>query len=562
MKKILLSIGLFFSLVMVGKSQTVLNELYTDPGSQSLRGEFIELYNTSINPAGQNVNCFTIVTYYDNGGSDRGWYVMDLPNLTVGAKSFFVAAAGNPFTTQNNPLPGVVPNFSWNDPNFRSGSTGGSLTKWQINGTGYTNVSGTIPANFNDFLSGGQGQDYVVLVFVDGQFSNGFIGGSNSPFLSGSTATPLPGILPVTMNGCANFNINFSTLTAMETVGSQPGSDNGYARTSDGKCGAWQKTSASLKHTPGVTNGSAAGITGALTTTEILKCNIPGITNPRISRVIFDVTGITGDATLAADFPVEVQLYYDFTTAANRNPNGVLDGADSTSPVLKKIITNVVSPADSFDIKQTASVILVYKTARGCFDKVVLVANGCIPLPVNFKSFTAARNHSVVGLKWETASEQNNSGFSVQRNTRGTWEQVAFVPSQAAGGNSDAILTYTLSDLNNERGISQYRIKQIDIDAKATFSEIRAVRGEGQVGKTTVYPNPSSNGRVNVVFEDGSVSREVSVMDMSGRMVKQYRAVTNNNITIDNLTPGMYSIRIFVPATGEQVVEKIVVNKR
>ena len=168
----------------------------------------------------------------------------------------------------------------------------------------------------------------------------------------------------------------------------------------------------------------------------------------------------------------------------------------------------------------------------------------------------------MVGLKWETASEQNNSGFSVQRNTRGTWEQVAFVPSQAAGGNSDAVLTYTLSDLNNERGISQYRIKQIDIDAKSTYSEIRAVRGEGQVGKTTVYPNPTSNGRVNVVFEDGTVSREVSVMDMSGRMVKQYRGVTNNNITIDNLTPGMYSIRIFVPATGEQVVEKIVVNKR
>ena len=35
-----------------------------------------------------------------------------------------------------------------------------------------------------------------------------------------------------------------------------------------------------------------------------------------------------------------------------------------------------------------------------------------------------------------------------------------------------------------------------------------------------------------------------------------------NNITIENLTPGIYSLRVFVPATGEQVVEKIVVNKR
>ena len=185
-----------------------------------------------------------------------------------------------------------------------------------------------------------------------------------------------------------------------------------------------------------------------------------------------------------------------------------------------------------------------------------------IGLPVSFKSFTAVRNRSNVSVKWETASEINNSGFSVERNVRGTWEQVAFVPSQAAGGNSDAVLSYSVNDLNNERGVSQYRIKQIDIDAKSKFSEVRAVRGEGQAGKTTVYPNPSSNGRVNVVFEDATVSRDVSVLDMSGRIVKQFRGVTNNNIQIENLNPGMYSIKISVPATGEQTMEKIIVNKR
>ena len=150
-----------------------------------------------------------------------------------------------------------------------------------------------------------------------------------------------------------------------------------------------------------------------------------------------------------------------------------------------------------------------------------------IVLPVTFKSFNAARNRSNVSLKWETASEQTNSGFAIERNTRGNWEQVAFVPTQAAGGNSDALLTYSLSDLNSEKGISQYRIKQIDIDAKSKYSEVRAVRGEGQAGKTTVYPNPSSNGRVNVVFEDATVTRDISVLDMSGRIVKQFRGVTN-----------------------------------
>ena len=75
MKKILLTVG-FFALVLVGRSQTVLNEIYTDPGNQTLRGEFIELYNSSTLPGGQSVDCFTIVTYYDHGGTDRGWYVL------------------------------------------------------------------------------------------------------------------------------------------------------------------------------------------------------------------------------------------------------------------------------------------------------------------------------------------------------------------------------------------------------------------------------------------------------------------------------------------------------
>ena len=192
----------------------------------------------------------------------------------------------------------------------------------------------------------------------------------------------------------------------------------------------------------------------------------------------------------------------------------------------------------------------------------VFITNTCAPLPVDFKSFTATRNRSSVLLKWETSSEINNSGFAVERNMNGTWEQIAFVNSQAANGNSDALLVYTYSDMNNAKGITQYRIKQVDFDNKSKYTEIRSVRGLDQIGKVTVYPNPTSNGTVNVVFDDASVVRTISVMDMSGRTLKQINNVSNNNITIDNLQPGMYTLRILVPATGEQTVQKIVVNKR
>lgn len=185
------------------------------------------------------------------------------------------------------------------------------------------------------------------------------------------------------------------------------------------------------------------------------------------------------------------------------------------------------------------------------------------PLPVDFKSFTATRNKSNVLLKWVTSTEKNNSGFAVERSLdNATWQEIAFVPTQATGGNSSTDLSYQYIDLNNSKGVTQYRIKQVDIDSRSKYSEIRSVKGDGQMGNIIVYPNPTADGRINVVFDDANTIREIAVVDMSGRTVKQIRGISNNNVTIENLQPGMYSLRVFVPGTGEQSVQKIVVNKR
>jgi len=184
-------------------------------------------------------------------------------------------------------------------------------------------------------------------------------------------------------------------------------------------------------------------------------------------------------------------------------------------------------------------------------------------LPVSFRAFTVLRSSSVVDLKWTTATESNNLGFEIQRLIgNGSWQTISFVATQAAQGNSASDLTYTFTDLNQTKGISQYRIKQIDIDKRSRYSEIRAVRGEGQKGKTIVYPNPSNDGKVNVVFEDKDVSRNVSLTDVNGRVVKQWKNVLSNTLQIENLLTGFYTLRIINSETGEQIVEKIVVKNR
>ena len=193
----------------------------------------------------------------------------------------------------------------------------------------------------------------------------------------------------------------------------------------------------------------------------------------------------------------------------------------------------------------------------------LLVSTQCAPLPVTFKSFTAQRlSRTNVFLKWETSTEINNRGFALQRSLgNNIWEQVTFINSQSSDGNSSSTLTYTFNDVNSFKGISQYRVKQVDFDGRARYSEVRAVRGDGQKGQTIVYPVPSVDGRVNVVFDDQEGTRHVTLVDMNGRVVRQWNSITSNTFQIENLRQGVYNLRIQNLSTGDINNAKIVVTR-
>jgi len=276
-------------------------------------------------------------------------------------------------------------------------------------------------------------------------------------------------------------------------------------------------------------------------------------------------TSATGTITLSFDGPVDPL-----------NVATIVSVFDITDPLNQFLVTDVtygaglllnngdvkfcyyVGPANNNNLAGHNSLfrfLIVYAGGALCVEQA--------PLPVAFGAFSANRTNSVVALKWTTATESNNLGFEIQRLIgSGSWQTISFVATQAAQGNSASDLIYTFTDMNQTKGISQYRIKQIDIDKRSKYSEIRAVRGENQKGKTIVYPNPSSDGKVNIVFDDASGIRDISLMDMNGRVIKQMKGVTNNNIVFDNLTAGIYTVRIVNNETSEQEVQKFVVNKR
>jgi len=291
--------------------------------------------------------------------------------------------------------------------------------------------------------------------------------------------------------------------------------------------------------------------TGYVRVTGLANCSnltysatITNNTGAAINGTYAVYADVNGDGVFTSGVDVQITSSTAFNVAA---------GIGSTTPISGSI--------PSANLGQDLFIRLTM--GAGIQNVVLIPSTQCAPLPVTFKSFTATRtNRSTVSLKWETVTEINNSGFAIQRNMgNNEWQTVTFINSQAQAGNSNSLLTYTYTDMNGSKGITQYRIKQVDLDNKAKFSEIRAVRGDGQDSRTIVYPTPSADGRVNVIFNEKNGTRDIILTDMYGRTIRQWNGITGNTIQIDNLSKGMYSLRIVTRETGEQVMEKVMVGR-
>ena len=185
---------------------------------------------------------------------------------------------------------------------------------------------------------------------------------------------------------------------------------------------------------------------------------------------------------------------------------------------------------------------------------------GCVPLPVQLTSFTAERKGAAVILKWTTATEFNSKGFNIERKTDGGWITTGFVNSQALNGMSSDKLDYQFTDINNVKGVSQYRVAQEDMDGRLIYSEIRSVPGEGHAAML-VYPNPSQDGTFNLVVIGQNTRRDIMILDMNGRCISQVKNNSDNTVVLRNIPQGLFMIRVIDLETREMMVQKIVVGR-
>ncbi|MGE5806432.1 MAG: T9SS type A sorting domain-containing protein, partial [Ignavibacteria bacterium] len=111
------------------------------------------------------------------------------------------------------------------------------------------------------------------------------------------------------------------------------------------------------------------------------------------------------------------------------------------------------------------------------------------PVPVELYSFEALSQDGEIMLSWITATETNNKGFEIERNSADEWMNIGFVQGK---GTTTLSQSYSFSDKNIIPGNYFYRLKQINYDGSFEYSKTLNVRITPQFSFKLEqnYPNP------------------------------------------------------------------------
>jgi hypothetical protein len=190
-------------------------------------------------------------------------------------------------------------------------------------------------------------------------------------------------------------------------------------------------------------------------------------------------------------------------------------------------------------------------------------------IPVELTSFTASVNDNAVTLNWTTATELNNQGFDVERNSGNGFEKIGFV---AGFGTSTEIHTYSYVDGSVQEGSYTYRLKQVDFDGTFEYSDVVEVDvlAPDVFALEQNYPNPF-NPSTTINFSLAADSKvSLTVFDILGQEVANL--INGNvaagsheiNFNASNVNSGVYFYRInatAVDGTNFTSVKKMILTK-
>ena len=176
-------------------------------------------------------------------------------------------------------------------------------------------------------------------------------------------------------------------------------------------------------------------------------------------------------------------------------------------------------------------------------------------LPVTYTKFYGNRlSENLISLHWETGSEINNKGFSIEKSTNGfDFFEVEFIKGM---GQSNSLQSYAFQDNEAEQDHLYYRLNQIDINGNSKYSNI--LYFNQNIGKEKLFIVQYLSNIDGITIESGSKNTDLKIWTQGGVLIQNHHLVNEvNQIQLNNLAKGVYLLEM-TDQLGNRQVEKLI----
>lgn len=163
-------------------------------------------------------------------------------------------------------------------------------------------------------------------------------------------------------------------------------------------------------------------------------------------------------------------------------------------------------------------------------------------LPVKFLSFKVAKyDNSSVLITWQTATEQDNDYFAVEKSVDGvTFTEFTRLNGK---GNASTVSSYKTMDFQPQPGNNYYRIRQTDKDGSSTYTPVSTIQFSASGTSISVFPNPTSN--IITLQTELSANSRYQLSDLKGNVIENKQIQSNRlQINISQLPAAIYTLNI------------------
>jgi hypothetical protein len=180
---------------------------------------------------------------------------------------------------------------------------------------------------------------------------------------------------------------------------------------------------------------------------------------------------------------------------------------------------------------------------------------GAVVLPLKWLSFNVVKQGNNGFLNWVVSNEDDNHHYELQRSTNGiNFSNIANV-NKSLNGNT--VYNYTDANITTAgSSILYYRIKQVDINGRISFSDTRILRINAPANLISVFPNPVKDGfYVNAAIGNSNTKKvQLNLVNAAGQIICSKETVpaqaANYYFDISNkvIAAGNYSLQVILDA--------------